>query len=413
MKDHGVSPALAKQYGGKTVDTSGYTNNNEGAVKAMVDALGTTQSRKLFSDWIAQGFDPTAFRNPATASAFSRNVKSFMPSIASKGWGGVDPKEWTFTGSGVTHKTATVTAPGGGTTPVQIDSTKQVTAYGTLQNELAAWGLDSLTPKVFNMVFKQGISDPTTLTNAVRATPEYKQAFVGLDKYNADPNNTQKMTEQQYTQLAQQYTNIAQQYGLPDSFFSKQEIGQLVAGGVSAAQFNRRIANGYQVAMNADPATRQALAAQGVDFGHLLAYYLDPAKAEPLLTNKANQAQLQGYAQNAGIANFTPNMAAELVQHARTGANPDGTFSTANEKQALDVAAQGQGLTAAAPGSNAPTVDTTQLIGSKLAGFGGTTQAEAQQATQMALQSQEAPFQKAGGYSATNQGVTGAGSAPQ
>jgi hypothetical protein len=165
--------------------------------------------------------------------------------------------------------------------------------------------------------------------------------------------------------------------------------------------------------MSADPATRQALAAQGVDFGHLLAYYLDPKKAEPMLTNKANQAQLQGYAQKVGIANLTPTMAQELTQQAKSTANLDGTFTTAEEQKALDVAAQGQGLTATAPGGNAPTVDTNQLIGTKLAGFGGTTQAEAQQAVQQAVQGQAAPFNKAGGYSSSTQGVTGIGPAPQ
>jgi hypothetical protein len=165
--------------------------------------------------------------------------------------------------------------------------------------------------------------------------------------------------------------------------------------------------------MEADPATAQALAAQGVNFGDLLGYYLDPKKMEPILTDMTNQAQLQGYAQNAGIANLTPTMAQELTQRAKSNINPDGTFSTAQEQQALDVAAQGQGLTAVAPGSNAQTVDTTQLIGTKLAGFGGTTQVEAQQATQKALQGQEAPFQKAGGFATTPQGVTGIGSSPQ
>ena len=413
MIAHGVSPTLAKTYGGKIVDTTGYSSNNEGAVKAMVDALGTAQSRNLFSDWVAQGFDPAGFRDASKASAFARNVKSFMPSVVAQGWDKTKASDWTFTNGGVTHKTATVSAPGGGggTTNVNIDSTKQVTAYSTLQNELSAWGLDSLTGKVFNKVFKEGISDPTTLTNFVRSTPEYKQSFQGLAEYNA--TNPQKLTEQQYTQLSQAYMNTAQQYGLPDSFFTKQEVGNLIANGVSAAEFNRRIANGYQTALNADPATRQALAAQGVDFGHLLAYYLDPKKAEPILTNKTNQAQLQGYAQNAGIADFTSTMAGELAQHARNSMNPDGTFSTANEKQALDLAASGQGLTAAAPGSNAQTVDTTQLIGSKLAGFGGTTQTDAQQAVQQASQQAQAPFNKAGGYTSTTQGVTGAGSAPQ
>ena len=415
MRNQGLSESLITAYAGQPVQNTAYPKNQSGAVRTMIDSLTTAQSRQLFTPWIAQGFDPFAFRDSSKLANFDKQIKSFMPSVVSQGWDKVDPTEWTLTGGKATHtpKVGKIVGPGGTTQDVSIESTKQVTAYGTIQNELAAWGLGELTDVVFNKVFKEGISDPKQLTNFVRSTKQYKDNFQGMAEYNANTAHTQKITEQQYLMKAQAYMNTAQQYGLPDGFVTRKEIGQLVAGGVSPAEFNRRVVNGYLVAMNADPATKQALAAQGVDFGHLLAYYLDPKKAEPWLTSKANEAQLQGYAQNAGIANLTPTMAQELTQRAKSNINPDGTFSSAEEKQALDVAAQGQGLTAVAPGSNAQTVDTTQLIGTKLAGFGGTTQAEAQQATQKALQGQEAPFQKAGGYATTTQGVTGIGSSPQ
>jgi len=58
-------------------------------------------------------------------------------------------------------------------------------------------------------------------------------------------------------------------------------------------------------------------------------------------------------------------------------------------------------------------VDTTKLIGSQIAGFGGTTQTEAQQAVTQAVQGQAGAFQKGGGYEATAKGVTGLGSAKQ
>jgi hypothetical protein len=58
-------------------------------------------------------------------------------------------------------------------------------------------------------------------------------------------------------------------------------------------------------------------------------------------------------------------------------------------------------------------VSTTQLIGSQLAGFGGTNQAQAQQAVERAVQAQEAPFKKGGGYASDQTGVTGVGSARQ
>ena len=416
MIAHSVDKELANSLGGKPIDMTKYSLTPENYVRAINMQLGNQSNRAAFwQDWTRQGFDYAGYASKSSKakSDFRTNVRTFLPDILHAGWDKVDATQYGMTTEGtLKKKAATLIDPKTGQPiGVQVDNTRQVTALGTIQNELAQWGLQDLTDQVYQKVFKEGVNDPKQLTNFIRSTPEYKQNFQGLAQYNA--TNPQKLTEQQYTQLSQAYMNTAQQYGLPDSFFTKQEVGNLIANGVSAAEFNRRIANGYQTALNADPATRQALAAQGVDFGHLLAYYLDPKKAEPILTNKTNQAQLQGYAQNAGIADFTPTMASELAQHARDSMNPDGTFSTANEKQALDLAASGQGLTAAAPGSNAQTVDTTQLIGSKLAGFGGTTQTDAQQAVQQASQQAQAPFNKAGGYTSTTQGVTGAGSAPQ
>jgi hypothetical protein len=418
----GVEPKVAYKYADQAVDMSGFDSKTPANyARAMTEALGvnTANAQAFWSPWTRQGFDYKAYQNADSkvSRAYRNQAKTFFPDILHQGWDKVDPTQYTMTDRGATKKTATVIDPNTGKqTPVQVDSTKQVTAYGTIQNELSAWGLGDLTDAVFNKVFKEGMSDAKQLTNFVRGTPEYKNNFQGMAEYNANPDNVQKITEQQYLMKAQAYMNTAQQYGLPDSFFTRKEIGVLVAGGVSPAEFNRRVVNGYLVAKNAmeaDPATAQALAAQGVNFGDLLSYYLDPKKMEPILTSKANQAQLQGYAQNAGISNLTPSMAQELTQRAKSNLNPDGTFSSAEEKKALDVAAQGQGLTAVAPGSNAQTVDTTKLIGTQLAGFGGTTQVDAQQATQKALQGQEAPFQKAGGYAGTNQGVTGIGSSPQ
>jgi len=68
-------------------------------------------------------------------------------------------------------------------------------------------------------------------------------------------------------------------------------------------------------------------------------------------------------------------------------------------------------LTKALPGATAPTVDTNTLIGSQIAGFGGTTQPVAQRQVQLAEEAKAAPFEKGGGYAETAKGVTGLGSA--
>ena len=143
--------------------------------------------------------------------------------------------------------------------------------------------------------------------------------------------------------------------------------------------------------------------------GNLLAYYLDPNKAEPLITQKTTKAQLQGYAENVGVRGFTPEMADELAKRSKSNINVDGTYSTALEQNALQQAGAASMLTGATPGSGAPTVSTEQLIGSKIAGFGQTDLAGSQQAIEKASQAQTAPFRKGGGFVAGQEGVTGLG----
>ena len=96
-----------------------------------------------------------------------------------------------------------------------------------------------------------------------------------------------------------------------------------------------------------------------------------------------------------------------------TGAasDPYSQFTLGKAQQALQTAARDVSLTKAAPGAAAPTVDTNTLIGSQIAGFGGTSQPAAQQAVALAEQAAVAPFEKGGGYSETAKGVTGLGAA--
>lgn len=403
LQQLGLPKNVADSIGGTKLVTTGLPKTYGGIVQGIVEQLGDDNARKFFQPWIDQGFNPFAYRNAKKLSQFNREARTFMPTVLSKGYSNVDPSKFVTGGyatPGTPGPAGTVVGSGGGTS-----------AYGVIAQKLSDYGMEDLIPKFYDYVFKSGVTDGRQLLQALRQEPEYKQTFIGLDKYNA--TNPRPMTEAQYLATAQKMLDVADAYGLPRSFFSKQEIGKLIAGGVSATEFNRRLADGYQVAVNADPATKAYLQRQGVDMGHLLAYFLDPKKAEPILTQKATTAQLQGYAQNVGVKSFSEAMAEELARGARTKVNADGTFTPAEEKKALDFAGAGAQLTGAAPGANAPTVNTTQLIGSQLAGFGGTTQAQAEQQVQRAAQGQAAPFQGGGGYEASQRGVTGIGSAPQ
>jgi hypothetical protein len=311
----------------------------------------------------------------------------------------------------------------------QATASSKISADSNLQATLQSWGLDSMAGLIDQWVFKDGITNTKELMNLVRnykdpktGVSPYEQAFPGLKQQQAEAakGNTKPLTEAQYLTLTQSYQNTADAAGLPKGFLSPKELESLVAGNVSAAEFSRRIADGYQAVQALPQNLKDQFAAQhGVGTGGLLAYFLDPTKGEAALERQALAANLQGTAQNVGLTGFNSQQALDLAEMVRmaTGGTGAGALQDpylnplAKATQALTLASKDQPLTVALPGQAAPTVDTKTLIGSQIAGYEGTNQAAAQLITQRAEQAYATPFEKGGGFEETGKGVIGLGAA--
>ena len=300
-------------------------------------------------------------------------------------------------------------------------------SYQTLDQWLQSVDLGAIAPEVYKWTMQDNITNPKELMNMVRNTSQYKSTFSGLIAQQAEAakNGTKPLTESTYLTLVNSYQATAQAAGLPAGFLTtpdpktgKSPIANLVAGNVSASEFSQRIAMGYQ-AVNALPQNiqQQFMQQHNIGQGGLVAYFLNPTAAAPVLERQALSANLQNTAQAAGLQQFSSDQAAQLGEMVRvagvTGAasDPYSQFTLGKAQQALQTAARDVSLTKAAPGAAAPTVDTNTLIGSQIAGFGGTSQPAAQQAVALAEQAAVAPFEKGGGYSETAKGVTGLGAA--
>jgi len=296
----------------------------------------------------------------------------------------------------------------------------QSSAYNTLQSDLDQWGLGALMPQVQNMIFQTGdhIVNTNALLDWVRSTPQYAQAFPGLKQRNASLGvGAEHMTETQYQNYVAAAEGLAGQYGLPSGFINKDEIAKLVQNNVSASELEQRIVRGYAAAQNADAATKQILEKEyGITTGNLAAHFLDPTKALPMLERQTASAAIQGYAQNVGLKGFTQAGGEQLANQVNLGAGSGSgqwDINMSNVKNSLLTASRDANLMGAQPGAGAPTVNLNTLIGSQIAGFGGTTQVEAQTAVQRAEQGRAAPFEKGGGYAESAKGVVGLGSARQ
>jgi len=220
----------------------------------------------------------------------------------------------------------------------------------------------------------------------------------------------QHMTEQDYMNYVSSIHGTAQQYGIPK--LDNKQIAALVQNDVSAAEFSERVTKGYTAAMNADPATRAQLAKFGVNTSDLASYYLDPKNSLPKIEQATAAATLAGYSQNIGLRGMSESGARELADRVNLGAGSAyGTMSMMAAQNALSGASRDVQLTAAAPGSGRQTVTTDQLIGSQVAGYGGTNQIAEQAQVARAEQSATQQFSKGGGYAESGRGVSGIGSA--
>ena len=276
---------------------------------------------------------------------------------------------------------------------------------------LTTWGIDTpeMTKLVHNLA-SAGMVSPNEILEHVRSTNTYKAAFPGLAEYNTSPGAIH-MTESQYQTYTQTVMNTATQFGAPMP--SQTEIGNLLKGHVSAAEYNQRVTDIYSAVSNADPNVKKLLAEQyGVDQNNLMAYFADPKKALPVMQRQVATAEIQDYGSRVGLTGLTQTGASQLADMAKlssaTGNNPLGA-GVSQIQGALLNASKDMSLTRATPGQNVPTLNTNVLIGSQVAGFAGTNQAAASRTVQLAEQAKAAPFEKGGGYAESNKGVTGIG----
>ena len=417
--------------------TGTYSGNNPTSTELLnaVYAMGLTgkggsvaKGKQLVIDFLKPyGIDGSYFFqvNSKDHANVLKNVTALMGAANQFGgqFGKVDPKTYDFSASGLSEaqklQLQTLQIEGQqfqAYANATATASAKINADSNLKQTLDQWGLSKLQPLIDDAVFKKNITNAKELMDLIRTTKEYKDSFQGLVEHNKTA--AQQMTEAQYLAASQSMMNTAQAAGLPDAFFTQAEIGKLIGGQVSPAEFSRRIAEGYNaVAALPQGIQNQFMQQHGIGPGGLLAYFLDPTKAEPVIARQALSANLQNTAQSAGLQDFSSSQAKQLAEMVRvagtTGAasDPYSQFTLGKAQTALQTASKDVNLTKALPGATAPTVDTNTLIGSQIAGFGGTTQPVAQRQVQLAEEAKAAPFEKGGGYSETAKGVTGLGSA--
>jgi len=185
------------------------------------------------------------------------------------------------------------------------EAAERKSAYDLLYSEFNALGIGGLVPALKDLI-DEGVS-PAEFTLRLRQTDAYKKRFAGNAQRIA--KGLRALSEAEYVGLEDQYQNVMRQYGLPESYYSRGEMGRqegfekFIAGDVSASELEDRIMTAQKRVMNANPEVAQALKTfyPGISNGDILAYTLDPSKAIEDIKRKVTAAEIGGAAVQSGL----------------------------------------------------------------------------------------------------------------
>lgn len=203
-------------------------------------------------------------------------------------------------------------------------------AYDLLFQEFSSYGLGSLVEPLKNL-----ISDPTVppseFTIRLRQTDAYKTRFAANQARIA--KGLRALDEGTYLELEDSYQNIMRRYGLPQSYYTRGDLGRqegfekFIESDVSPVELEERVTIGMNRVKNAPVEVMQelnSLFGDSISNGDILAYVLDPKTALSEIQRKVSAAEVAAGARQANLG-ISRERALELAgygvsaEQARTG----------------------------------------------------------------------------------------------
>lgn len=207
-------------------------------------------------------------------------------------------------------------------------------AYDLLFSEFKQYGLESLVTPLKNLI-EEGVS-PAEFTLRLRETDSYKKRFAANAQRVA--KGLRALSEAEYIGTEDQYQDVMRRYGMPESYYTKGEMGiqsgfeKFLAGDVSAVELEDRIQTAQNRVVNSNPEVAKALKEfyPGISNGDILAYVLDPANAIEQIKRKVTAAEIGGAAIQSGLQTGMTR-AEELAAAGITKAQAQQGFQTVAE----------------------------------------------------------------------------------
>jgi hypothetical protein len=184
-------------------------------------------------------------------------------------------------------------------------SAEKKSAYALLYQQFNDLGIGGLVPELKTLI-EEGVA-PAEFTLRLRGTESYKKRFAA----NAQRigKGLRALSEAEYIGLEDQYQNVMRQYGMPESYYSRGEMGRqegfekFIAGDVSASELEDRIMTAQKRVINANPEVAKALKSfyPEITNGDMLAYTLNPTNAIEDIKRKVTVGEIGGAAERAGL----------------------------------------------------------------------------------------------------------------
>jgi hypothetical protein len=172
---------------------------------------------------------------------------------------------------------------------------RRVDAFARLRSLLNRYNLGALEGNVRDLIAR-GITDGDAVLFELRETESFKTRFKANAKRAAA--GLPELDPATYIGLENSYRSVLASNNLPIGFYDDQDdFNAFIEGAVSPGELQSRISDGYRKVQDADPEVkRQMQELYGVAEPELLAYFLDPKRARPLLDSAALRRQAEAAA---------------------------------------------------------------------------------------------------------------------
>lgn len=173
----------------------------------------------------------------------------------------------------------------------------QKDALAALNSLFQSYGIGTLAPKITE--FLQNGYSADTISLLLRETPEYKKRFAANEA--RQKKGLPVLSPSEYLATETAYRQVMRAAGLPTGFYDKaDDFQKFLENDVSPTEIQQRVTEASNFVNNATQ-EQKALFSQWYTKGDMIAYALDPARAEPLVGKSFAAAKIGGEAVAQGL----------------------------------------------------------------------------------------------------------------